>query len=161
MATVTTLENVPMDFLDFHSVKVFTFYQKYYYFLFSIYFLSFIECNCTIDGSVNVNCDNTGKCSCKTGFDGVKCNTCANNFFGFPQCQGIQFLPKVLLLSVFISFLCFIECKCDGDGSLDGKCDDAGKCSCKPGFDGKKCTACANGFFGFPQCQGIFFFNFT
>ena len=51
----------------------------------------------------------------------------------------------------------FIECNCDGDGSLDGKCDDAGKCSCKTGFDGVKCNACAKKFFGFPQCQGIFF----
>ena len=51
----------------------------------------------------------------------------------------------------------FIECNCDGDGSLDGKCDDAGKCSCKTGFDGVKCNACAKKFFGFPHCQGIFF----
>ena len=53
----------------------------------------------------------------------------------------------------------FIECNCDGDGSLDGKCDDAGKCSCKPGFDGFKCNTCAKKFFGFPQCQGISFFS--
>ena len=51
----------------------------------------------------------------------------------------------------------FIDCNCDGDGSLDGKCDDAGKCSCKRGFDGVKCNTCAKKFFGFPQCQGIFF----
>ena len=54
----------------------------------------------------------------------------------------------------------FIECNCDGDGSLDGKCDDAGKCSCKTGFDGVKCNTCAKNFFGFPQCQGIFFLTF-
>ena len=51
----------------------------------------------------------------------------------------------------------FIECNCDADGSLDGKCDDAGKCSCKPGFDGVKCNMCAKKFFGYPQCEGIFF----
>ena len=50
----------------------------------------------------------------------------------------------------------FIECNCNGDGSLDGKCDDAGKCSCKPGFDRVKCNTCANNFFGFPQCRGIY-----
>ena len=55
----------------------------------------------------------------------------------------------------------FIECNCDGDGSLDGKCDDAGKCSCKPGFDGVKCNTCAKNFFGFPQCRGMYFFFFN
>ena len=54
----------------------------------------------------------------------------------------------------------FIECNCDQDGSLDGYCDDAGKCSCKPGFDEDKCNTCAKGFFGFPQCRGTHFFNF-
>ena len=53
----------------------------------------------------------------------------------------------------------FIDCKCDGDGSLDGKCDDAGKCSCKTRIVGVKCNTCANNFFGFPQCQGIFFYQ--
>ena len=54
----------------------------------------------------------------------------------------------------------FTECNCDQDGSLDGKCDDAGKCRCKPGFEGDKCNACAKKFFGFPHCKGIFF-NFS
>ena len=50
----------------------------------------------------------------------------------------------------------FIECNCHQDGSLDGNCDDAGKCSCKRGFDRDKCNTCGEGFFGFPHCQGIF-----
>ena len=54
----------------------------------------------------------------------------------------------------------FIDCNCDEDGSLDINCTDAGKCSCKPGFDGDKCNICAKDFFGFPQCQSILFFNF-
>ena len=55
----------------------------------------------------------------------------------------------------------FIECNCDRDRSLGGNCDDAGKCSCKPGFDGDKCNTCAQKYFGFPHCQGIVFFNFS
>ena len=55
----------------------------------------------------------------------------------------------------------FIECNCDRDGSVFGNCDDAGKCSCMPGFDGDKCNTCAKDFFGFPQCQGIVFSNFS
>ena len=46
-----------------------------------------------------------------------------------------------------------IECNCDQDGSLDGNCDEAGKCFCKRGFDGDKCNACAYGLYGFPNCS--------
>ena len=54
----------------------------------------------------------------------------------------------------------FIECNCNGDGSENGNCNDAGKCSCKPGFDGNKCDKCVKGFFGFPQCQSIHLVQF-
>ena len=64
----------------------------------------FIECNCHQNGSINSNCDNVGKCTCKMGFDGVKCDTCAkgfsgekcetcnDGFYGYPNCQGSFFL---------------------------------------------------------------------
>ena len=55
----------------------------------------------------------------------------------------------------------FLECNCHQDGSLDGNCNDAGKCSCKNGFDGDKCNTCGKEFFGFPHCRGIFFSNFS
>ena len=48
-----------------------------------------------------------------------------------------------------------IECNCDGDGSENGNCNDAGKCSCKPGFDGNKCDKCGYGYEDFPSCEGI------
>ena len=51
----------------------------------------FIACNCTQVGSLDGNCTDVGKCSCKPGFDENKCNTCAKEFFGFPHCQGIHF----------------------------------------------------------------------
>ena len=63
--------------------------------------MPFIECNCRQDGSENENCDNGGKCSCKRGFDGYKCNTCTKGFFGFPQCRGIHFFQ---LLQKMIQF---------------------------------------------------------
>ena len=65
-----------------------------------------------------------------------------------------------MLFSLYY-LMSFIDCNCDGDGSFDGKCDYAGKCSCKPGFDRVKCNTCAKKFFGFPECQGILFFNFS
>ena len=57
--------------------------------------MSFIECNCHQDGSLDDNCDDAGKCTCKTGIDGViqgfsgeKCGKCDDGFYGFPYCQG-------------------------------------------------------------------------
>ena len=90
----TSVTHVPINILDFHAAKVlvvFQFFKKICYFLFTIYRMSFIECNCDQDGSLGGNCNDAGKCSCKPGFDGDKCSKCANNFFGFPHCQGIHF----------------------------------------------------------------------
>jgi hypothetical protein len=88
----SSVTHVPIIFLDFHSVKVSFFFNFSKIMLFSlIYLMSFIECNCDGDGSLDGKCDDAGKCSCKTGFDGVKCNACAKKFFGFPHCQGIFF----------------------------------------------------------------------
>ena len=53
------------------------------------YFLAFIDCNCSTDGSKNGNCDKDGRCSCKLGFDEDKCGICAKGFYGFPRCKGV------------------------------------------------------------------------
>ena len=38
---------------------------------------------------------------------------------------------------------------------FDGvKCD-----TCAKGFSGEKCEKCNDGFYGYPNCQGRFFFN--
>lgn len=47
----------------------------------------------------------------------------------------------------------FIECNCTQVGSLDGNCNDAGKCSCELRFDGDKCGTCAKGYSVFPKCE--------
>ena len=125
--------------------------------------MSFIECNCDQDGSLDGNCNDAGKCFCKTGFDGDKCETCAKDFFGFPQCQGnyfFLFFQRIMSFFPSIYFMSFVECNCYPNGSEDGNCNDAGKCSCWDVFEGDKCDMCAKEFFGFPKCQGIhFFFN--
>ena len=87
----TSVTHVARDFLDFHNVEVFFFsiFQKT---IFSLYYLvSFIGCHCHRDGSLDGKCDDAGKCYCKFGIEGDKCNTCAKKFFGFPNCRGIFF----------------------------------------------------------------------
>jgi hypothetical protein len=110
----SSVTHVPRNFLDFHIVKVFFFFNFSEIMLFSLYYLiylmSFIECNCDGYGSLDGKCDDAGKCSCNTCFDGVKCNTCAKNFFGFPQCQGIFFFnfSKIIVIYSLLSIICLL-----------------------------------------------------
>ena len=38
-------------------------------------------CNCYVNGSVNGNCNEEGKCSCKTGYTGDTCDRCWDRFW--------------------------------------------------------------------------------
>ena len=50
-----------------------------------------------------------------------------------------------------------IGCNCDSDGSDGIGCGKFhGRCTCKPNFSGAKCEQCAEGYFGFPNCQSKF-----
>ena len=47
------------------------------------------DCNCNVDGSENAMvCDAAGHCTCKPNVAGYKCDKCAANQYGFPNCQG-------------------------------------------------------------------------
>ena len=61
--------------------------------------LHFIGCECSSEGSESLQCDANGQCTCKPGFDGLKCDECAANYYGYPSCQGL-YSPKY-----------FYECK--------------------------------------------------
>ena len=49
------------------------------------------------------------------------------------------------------------ECECNEDGSVDERCDDEGKCSCKPNVIGDKCENCEENHFRNQsgQCEGL------
>ena len=47
-----------------------------------------IDCKCNSDGSNGCDADH-GQCFCNENIEGKYCDHCADNFFGFPNCQGL------------------------------------------------------------------------
>ena len=62
-----------------------------------------------IDG-VNVNCnygvctEPAGTCDCDTGYDGSDCNTCADGYSGYPNCEVIPPAPVISGLGIDCSW---------------------------------------------------------
>jgi coxsackievirus/adenovirus receptor len=70
-----------------------------------------------------LQCDNEGKCLCKPGVGGEKCDQCLANYYGFSE-TGCQ------------------PCGCVVAGSLDNepRCDPvSGDCLCKENVEGTRC----------------------
>lgn len=85
-------------------------------------------CECNTCGSVT--CDNkSGTCGCKPNVEGVLCNRCVANHWGFDQCYGCQpcncgeasLVPQcdlgtgqvcIMQVKVISTFILFQSCKC-------------------------------------------------
>lgn len=67
-------------------------------------------------------------CSCRLGYIGDFCDSCAPGFFGSPEQEGGG----------------CIDCKCNPYGSVSIECDAfTGDCMCKDGIIGEQCDKCA------------------
>nr|XP_014275808.1 laminin subunit gamma-1 isoform X1 [Halyomorpha halys] len=93
--------------------------------------LSCQSCNCDETGSRSLQCNSEGKCDCKPGVTGDKCDHCAADYYDFGA-AGCK------------------ECNCHPAGSLGNEphCDQVhGNCLCKTNVEGKECRRCKPGFF--------------
>ncbi|CAL4063227.1 unnamed protein product [Meganyctiphanes norvegica] len=88
------------------------------------------QCKChKLGSSSNVCNPKNGKCQCKPGVGGLKCDLCKSGYWGLP----------------FIHYgkMGCTPCGCSVFGSARNDCDQrSGQCVCKPGVTGKKCTVC-------------------
>uniref|UniRef100_A0A4W5KYG2 Laminin subunit alpha 3 n=1 Tax=Hucho hucho TaxID=62062 RepID=A0A4W5KYG2_9TELE len=93
-----------------------------------------VECVCDGSGSVLEMCDASGRCVCRGGVEGERCDRCRPGYHSFPNCQA---------------------CQCLGEGSYDSMCNPvSGQCLCRPGVVGQQCDRCAGSGLRFPQCSG-------
>ena len=96
------------------------------------------SCNCDINGGRSIIlCDSNGKCDCKTGYSGDKCDSCIPGFY---DSDGTDNDGKITCS----------ECLCNIEGSLKSDnatctnvdpcpCNIDGVCKCKSGYFGDKC----------------------
>ncbi|XP_031150036.1 laminin subunit alpha-3 isoform X3 [Sander lucioperca] len=89
------------------------------------------QCICDYRGTAYGVCDASGRCLCRQGVEGERCDRCRQGYHSFPNCR---------------------ECVCDGAGVADGVCSPNGQCVCFPNYAGQDCDECAPGYYGYPDC---------
>ncbi|XP_053267613.1 laminin subunit gamma-3 [Pleuronectes platessa] len=104
-----------------------------------------LPCNCDVDGSVSLQCDVEGRCACRVGVTGEKCDTCRAGFhsLGPGGCR---------------------PCECNPSGTVDVCSPLDGRCHCRSNVEGTSCDRCKPGFFNLQQedpagCQPCFCFG--
>ncbi|XP_049877117.1 agrin-like [Pectinophora gossypiella] len=88
-------------------------------------------CGCNRLGSVSDRCDESGQCVCRPGVGGEKCDRCEPGYWGLPR--------------IGTGHTGCIPCGCSAFGSVREDCEQmTGRCVCRPGVQGQKCTVCAD-----------------
>ncbi|XP_076261775.1 agrin-like isoform X1 [Rhynchophorus ferrugineus] len=90
------------------------------------------SCGCNKLGAYSEYCDpKTNKCRCKPGVGGEKCDRCEPGYWGLPKISS--------------GFKGCLPCGCSIFGSVRDDCEQmTGRCVCKPGVQGQKCTVCTS-----------------
>ena len=48
---------------------------------------NFLACGCSSSGASSTTCTSSGVCTCKSNFEGSKCNSCKTGFYDYPNCN--------------------------------------------------------------------------
>lgn len=96
-------------------------------------------CQCHPLGSLSAQCDIYGRCYCKPGVTGDKCDQCQPEFYNLSE-SGCS------------------ACSCSIAGSLYNRpqCDPhTGNCVCKEHAEGQRCDVCKAGFFNLQEDDAL------
>ncbi|XP_062929717.1 laminin subunit gamma-1-like [Mobula hypostoma] len=87
-----------------------------------------LPCNCSVMGSLSLQCDQNGNCTCKATVMGRRCDQCLPGYHSLSE-GGCR------------------QCACHPDGSI-GDCNpSSGDCTCKENVEGALCHSCKSGTF--------------
>ncbi|GAA6214860.1 laminin subunit alpha-2 isoform X1 [Lates japonicus] len=135
-----------------------------------------MPCHCSPHGSISQRCDVEGRCICRPGFVGRRCDLRRQGYerretrrpvervpidtvqqrWGGPSrtggCPRGAYRPKTgpLTHGITTGGQC-VPCHCNSFGSKSFDCDETGQCRCQPGVTGPKCDRCSRGFFNFQE----------
>ncbi|XP_060740347.1 laminin subunit alpha-2 isoform X3 [Tachysurus vachellii] len=122
------------------------------------------QCVCSGRGSMSPHCDTEGRCVCRPGFVGRRCDIvrretqrpiqriplnqnwenrrgCPRGAYPAPTGPGTHMQPGSGC----------VPCHCNSFGSKSFDCSESGQCRCQPGVTGQKCDRCAPGHFNFQE----------
>ncbi|XP_056260712.1 laminin subunit alpha-2 isoform X4 [Seriola aureovittata] len=135
-----------------------------------------VPCRCSLHGSMSQRCDVEGRCICRPGFVGRRCDlrrqgyerretrrpvervpmeTVQQRWVGPSRTGGCPrgaYRPKTgpQTHGITTGGQC-VPCHCNSFGSKSFDCDETGQCRCQPGVTGPKCDRCSRGFFNFQE----------
>ncbi|XP_071006528.1 laminin subunit alpha-2 isoform X1 [Oncorhynchus clarkii lewisi] len=130
-------------------------------------------CSCSRTGAMSQRCDLEGRCICKPGFVGHRCDLGRQGYErretrrpiervrlqqvqrwgssrsgGCPRAAYRTTAPQTY--GIQSAGVC-APCNCNSFGSKSFDCDESGQCRCQPGVTGPKCDRCAPGHFNFQE----------
>ncbi|XP_060907751.1 laminin subunit alpha-2 isoform X3 [Labrus mixtus] len=134
-----------------------------------------MPCRCSPHGSMSQRCDVEGRCICRPGFVGRRCDLRRQGYerretrrpvervpieavqqrWGSSRTGGCPrgaYRPKTgpQTHGITTGGVC-VPCHCNSFGSKSFDCDESGQCRCQPGVNGPKCDRCSRGFFNFQE----------
>ncbi|XP_049913534.1 laminin subunit alpha-2 isoform X1 [Epinephelus moara] len=135
-----------------------------------------IPCRCSPHGSMSQRCDIEGRCICRPGFVGRRCDLRRQGYERRETRRPVERVPIEAVQQrwggssrtggcprgayrprtgpqthgISTGGAC-VPCHCNSFGSKSFDCDETGQCRCQPGVTGPKCDRCARGFFNFQE----------
>ncbi|XP_059355199.1 laminin subunit alpha-2 isoform X1 [Carassius carassius] len=128
-------------------------------------------CQCSSRGSVSQRCDSEGRCICRAGYLGRRCDLMRPPHARRETRRPVQQVPIQHIQRWESRGGCprgayrpgtgsglhmqgaqgCVPCHCSSFGSKSFDCDESGQCRCQPGVTGQKCDRCAHGHFSFQE----------